>query len=77
MSFYNTACDSWQLSHPGQTMSIYDVAENLGKAFPRAFTPENIISWFQATGLHPFDRNVFKGEETLPHLLRTDLAQQS
>jgi hypothetical protein len=32
-------------------MSINDIAENFGKAFPRAFTPENIFSGFQATGV--------------------------
>ena len=55
--YYNAACDSWQLRNPGKPMTIYDVAENLGEAFPRAFIPENITSGF------PFDRNVFHEDE--------------
>ena len=44
-------------------MTIYDVAENLGEAFPHAFIPENITSGFEPTGIYPFDRNVFHEDE--------------
>ena len=44
-------------------MTIYDIAENLGEAFPRAFTSENITAGFKATGFWPFDRNVFGDDE--------------
>ena len=46
-------------------MTIYDVAENLRKAFPRAFTRENIIAGFRVSGIYPMDRNIFKDDEFL------------
>ena len=46
-------------------MTIYDIAENLGEAFPRAFTSENITADFKATGFWPFDRDVFGDDEFL------------
>ena len=36
--FYNSVCDSWLKSHPNTTMTIYDISENLGIAYTRAFT---------------------------------------
>ncbi|XP_072384656.1 uncharacterized protein [Diabrotica undecimpunctata] len=45
-TYYNTACSEWVLMHPGQPVSIYDVAELIGKAFPKAFCPSNILKRF-------------------------------
>lgn len=44
-------------------MSIYEVAENLGKAYPKAFTPENIISGFRCTGVCPFNDQIFTDDD--------------
>lgn len=57
--YYNAACNDWQLMNPGKPMTIYNIAENLGHAFPRAFTPENITSGFRVSGIFPLDRNIF------------------
>jgi hypothetical protein len=46
-------------------MTIYHVAEMLGTAFPKAFTPENIVAGFRCTGVHPFDENIFTEEDFL------------
>ena len=62
---YNTACNSWQMRNPGKPMTIYDIAGNLGEAFPRAFTPGNIVAGFKATGIWPFNREVFGDDEFL------------
>lgn len=64
-SYYNTACSEWMLMHPGQPITIYDVAELIGKAFPQAFTPVNIQKGFQVTGLYPFNENIFQEHEFL------------
>ena len=61
--YYNAACNSWQMRNPGKPMTIYDVAENLGDAFLRAFSTENIISGFRVAGIYPFDRHVFGEDE--------------
>ena len=63
--YYNASCNSWQMRNPGRPMTIYDIAENLGEAFPRAFTPENITAGFKATGIWPFDWDVFGDDEFL------------
>ncbi|KAJ8910978.1 hypothetical protein NQ315_003671 [Exocentrus adspersus] len=61
-TFYNSAIDSWMMSHPGETFNIYHVASCVGQAYPRAMTPVNIVAAFKKTGIYPFDRFVF-GEE--------------
>lgn len=53
------------VNHPGKTMTIYEIAECLGKAYPKAFTPNNIKSGFKSAGIYPFDRNVFTADDFL------------
>ena len=63
--YCNASCNYWQMRNPGKPMTIYDIAENLGEAFPRVFTPENITAGFKATGIWPFDWDVFSDDEFL------------
>ena len=44
-------------------MSIYDIASILVQSYPRAFTPYNITSGFKATGIYPFDKDIFRDED--------------
>ena len=48
--FYNAASDSWQLRNPGKPMTIDDIVEIVGSAFPQAFTPRNIQGGFRVSG---------------------------
>ncbi|CAH1954840.1 unnamed protein product [Acanthoscelides obtectus] len=64
-TYYNKACSEWMLMHPAQPITIYDVAELIGKAFPQAFTPLNIQKGFKVAGLYPFDENIFQDHEFL------------
>ena len=57
--YFNTACDSWMLSHPAKTITIYGVAELSGQAFGKAFPHCNITSSFEATGIYLINRNIF------------------
>ena len=50
----------------GKTMTIYDIPDMVGRAFPRAFTPVNIQSGFKVAGIFPFDRYIFSDLEFLP-----------
>lgn len=34
----NSACDAWMRSHPGSTMTIYDIPSIVAKAYPLALT---------------------------------------
>lgn len=64
-TFYNNACDNWMLSHPGKTLTIYEIAECLGHAFPLAFTPRNIESGFRVSGIWPLNADLFTDEDYL------------
>ncbi|KAG5871465.1 hypothetical protein JTB14_026917 [Gonioctena quinquepunctata] len=39
--YYNEACRSWLASNPGERITIYEIAELLGIAYPLAFTQNN------------------------------------
>lgn len=66
--------------HPGQTLTIYNVAELVGLAFEKSMTPCNIKSGFKKAGIFPFDRDVFAEDEFLTsemtNRLLTDEEQQ-
>ncbi|KAJ8910650.1 hypothetical protein NQ315_011632 [Exocentrus adspersus] len=64
--YYNQACHEWLLNNPGKPMTIYEVAECVGKSYPRAFTPSNIESGFRVSGIFPLNRHVFQEHEFLP-----------
>ena len=63
--YLHTACNDWMLSNPGKLITIYEVAQSLGKSYPRALKPENILAGFRVTGISPYDRNVFGDDEFL------------
>ncbi|XP_041453264.1 uncharacterized protein LOC121406317 [Lytechinus variegatus] len=65
--FVNEASDGWMKSHPGKTMTIYDIPAIVKEALPRAATATNIPKGFQCTGIAPFDRNIFDESEFLPN----------
>ncbi|KAK9739239.1 hypothetical protein QE152_g9187 [Popillia japonica] len=62
------------LNHPGVPMTIYDIAGVVGKAFPLALTPSNIIKGFERTGIYPFNFDIFDESEFLSSYV-TDRAQ--
>lgn len=64
--FVNTGCDAWMRSHPGQTMSIYDIPSVVASAFPLAFTPRNIQAGFRVAGIYPYNRNIFDDSDFGP-----------
>lgn len=64
--YINGTCDSWMRNHPGKTMSIYDIPPIARDALPLAATPKNIQAGFAATGIFPFNKNVFSDDEFLP-----------
>ena len=66
-TFYNQGVDNWmrQKENAGKSMTIHVIPSIVSYAFPKAITPANIISGFRATGICPFDRNVFPPEKFL------------
>ena len=53
------------VSHPGKTITIYDVAELVGKADEQTLTPRTIRSGFAASGIWLFNRDVYGEDEFL------------
>ncbi|XP_063594808.1 uncharacterized protein LOC134771775 [Penaeus indicus] len=56
---YNIAMDGWIRSHPGRTVTIYDIPTIVAEAQLQAITPRNIKAGFAATGIYPFNRGIF------------------
>lgn len=65
--YVNSACDSWMVNNPGKTMTIYDVPTVVKEALPLAATPSNITNGFKATGVFPFNRNIFQDCDFMPN----------
>lgn len=68
-SSYNRAMDAWLRNNQGKTMSIYDIPGLVAEAQLSAVTAKNILSGFQATGIFPYNRNIFTDVDFAPSLL--------
>lgn len=62
-SNYNQAASSWLRSNPGAVIKQGNVAELLGKAYPRSVRMNKVQNVFRATGLWHSDRNIFSEED--------------
>lgn len=62
---YNRTADNWMISNPGRPITIYNIGELVGHAFPLAFTPNNIVKGFQKVGIWPFKDDVFSETDFL------------
>ena len=58
--------DGWMRSHPWQTVLIYEVLELVKQAVLFALSPTNITLGFRATGICPFNRDIFQEEDYAP-----------
>ena len=60
-TYINHASDSWmrEKDNAGKSMTIHIIPKLVSYAFIKAMTPETITAGFKATGIYPFDRNVF------------------
>lgn len=62
----NSASASWMVNNPGRPMNIYDIPSIVAIAFPIAATPKNITAGFAATGIVPFNRDIFSETDFAP-----------
>lgn len=60
--YYNSACDDWVVENP-RPMQITDIAALVGRAYPLAFTPSNIMSGFAVSGIEPFNADIFQDDD--------------
>jgi hypothetical protein len=63
--YYNSACGDWLLTNSPKPMTIYDVSECVGIAYPLAFTTRNILAGFRVSGIVPYNENIFQDYEFL------------
>lgn len=64
-----SACGSWLKTHPGTTMSIYDIPSIVKASLPLAATPTNGQAGFKCTGIWPFNREIFQESDFAPSLV--------
>ena len=60
---YDKEVTTWLRNHPGRIVSEGDIAELFAIAYGRAATTANACSGFQATGINPFNANLFSDED--------------
>lgn len=66
--YYNQAVTQWLKTNPGRTVSIYQVAKFLNQAYEKTATREIASSGFRATGISPWNPNIFPDHVFLPSL---------
>lgn len=52
-------------SKSGNTIKIHQIAQCVGEAYDKAFTPANITVGFTKAGIYPFDENIFTESDIL------------
>lgn len=62
----NQLCYDWVQSHPGRVMQISDLPPIFARALTIGAHEENILSSFRATGIWPYDTQVFKDIDFMP-----------
>ncbi|GFO09148.1 transposase [Plakobranchus ocellatus] len=67
-TFYYQSVDLWCKDplNAGKQMSIHTIPLMVSYAFPKAFTPNNIIAGFRSIGIYPLDPNVFPDHKFAP-----------
>jgi len=63
---YNSECDKFMTSHPGQRITTYDVAELFSNSYLHSATMANAINGFRCCGLWPYNPDVFTDDDFLP-----------
>ncbi|KAK3931546.1 Tigger transposable element-derived protein 6 [Frankliniella fusca] len=69
---YNKVVHQWQQENPGCCATIYNIASFTNVAWGKSATPTNIFSAFKATGISPFNKDIFGENDFMPSLVTKD-----
>ena len=58
-TYFNQAVRRWLVTHPGRTVTHFQVGELLDEAYVKAATVGNAVSGFKNTGIVPFNDDIF------------------
>lgn len=58
-NYMNRAQGNWMINYPGKTMTIYDLPALVKESLSQALNPSNIMNGFKASGLWPFNDQIF------------------
>lgn len=73
---YSKAYHNWTVTHPGQVCTIYDIASLVNDALGKAAIPSNIFSAFKATGIYPFNKDIFSDSHFAPSQVTENSPQE-
>ena len=63
---YSKACKQYLAANPGRVVTTDVIASLLGKSWPQAVTPVNIMSGFRKTGVYPLNPGQITDRQTAP-----------
>ena len=63
-------------NNPSKAMTVYEIPEIAGCAYPKSVKSENKQSGFQISGIHLFNENVFIDDEFLPSKITNRVQEQ-
>lgn len=58
-AYYNAEMTLWLKNHPGRTVGLYQISQLFAAAYSKAATIGNALSGYSATGINPFNPNIF------------------
>ena len=61
--YYNSCVNAWMMKNPGLPVTIRQVGQFIGESWLKASTPTNIMAGFEASGIWPFNPDVFADDE--------------
>jgi len=65
-SAYNREVDRWMVTNPGKRVTNYDLCRIFAPAYNRVANAEKGVKGFRATGIFPFNPDVFTDEDFMP-----------
>ncbi|XP_011858146.1 PREDICTED: tigger transposable element-derived protein 6-like [Vollenhovia emeryi] len=63
--YYENACKAWMFNHPNVPIAIGNVAELVAEPILKGASSINIVNGFKATGIWPFNRDIFTEDDFL------------